>query len=86
MDGFPSESAHAQSWQEIGRKDKGERHHIFSSTSGSTSSIAARMEGRKTKLRKIPGLLLRNTVLTTPGGGYDGGNHATPTPRCGLGF
>ena len=81
MDGFPSESAHAQSWQEIGRKDKGERHHIVSSASGSTSSIAARMEGRKTKIRKIPGLILRNTVLTTPGGGYDGGNHATPTPR-----
>ena len=35
----------------------------------------------KTKIRKIPGLILRNTVLTTPGGGYDGGNHATSTPR-----
>ena len=76
---IPSESAHAQSWQEMGRKDKGERHHILSSASGSASSIAARMEERKTKIRKIPGLILRNTVLTTPGGGYDGGNHATPT-------
>lgn len=65
----------------MGRKDKGERHHILSSASGSASSIAARMEERKTKRRKIPGLILRNTVLTTPGGGYAGGNHATPTTR-----
>lgn len=37
--------------------------------------------GEGTKTRKIPGLILRNTVLTMPGGGYDGGNHATAATR-----
>ena len=37
--------------------------------------------GGGTKKRKIPGLTLRNTVLTMPGGGYDGGNHATAATR-----
>ena len=35
----------------------------------------------ETKTRKIPGLILRNTVLTMPGGGYDGGNHSTAATR-----